>query len=119
MRAAGDEGRQRAEALLLAGGRRPARPLLHAADLGDAAPDLGVLADGYAVADRLVVRLDVVQELGVGIDDDRARRFLAVERDDVAPELLGDGGLRIGQVRPQLLVADGPARLAAWRQRLF
>src|ERR1051325_4641885 len=34
-------------------GRMPRRPLGHAADLGDAGPRHGFLADGDAVADRL------------------------------------------------------------------
>src|SRR5258706_3645871 len=90
---------QRAEAPLLALGWRPSRPFLLAADLGDARPRLRVFADDHAVADGLVVRQHVVEEARVGIDDDRARRFLAVILDDGALALGWDARLRVGGIR--------------------
>ena len=105
--------------LILARRRRPARPFFHAADFGDAAPHLGVFADGDAVADRLVVRQHVVEELVVAIDDDRARSFLAVEADEMPAIGLGDRRLRVGQVRHQLLVARLPGDLSRRLKRLL
>ena len=71
----------------------PGRPFGHAANLGDAGPGHGFFADGDAVADRLAAIQHVVEIMVVGIDHDRARRFLAVVVDDGAAERLGDGEL--------------------------
>ena len=97
------EGRN-AETLDLALGRMPGRPLGHAADLGDAGPSHGFLADGDAVADRLAVIEHVIEIVVVGIDQDRARRFLAVIFDDGAAERLGDGNVGVADFRQQFLV---------------
>src|SRR5581483_1879618 len=76
-------------------------------------------ADGNAVADRLAFRQDVIEELVVAIDDDRAGRFLAGVLDDVAPIGLGNRGLLVGQVRHQLFVAGIPASLSRRLKRLL
>ena len=110
-RTAFDIIRKRAEAPLLALGRRPARPFLFAADLGDAGPRLRLFADDHAVADRLVVRQHVVEVARVAIDHDGARGFLAVILDDGALVLGGDARLRVGGIREELLVTHGHARL--------
>jgi len=117
VRAAFDEVRQRAQPLLLAGGRHPTRPLFLAANLGDAGPSLRLFADGHAVAEGFAVGHHVVEELVVGIDHDRARCFLAVILDDVT--LVGHRDRRLGvrRVRQQLLVARGETRVRRRIQR--
>ena len=75
---------------MLAGGRRPGRPFGHVADLGDARPALGLLADGHAVADRLLAGLHEIEEARIGIDDDGPGRFFAVILDDVPLIVLRD-----------------------------
>src|SRR5258706_2917240 len=97
--------RERAEALLLTGSWGPARPLGHAADLGDAGPALRLLSHRNAVADGLAVRLDQVEIAVVGVDDDRSGRFAAVIVDDMALERLGNFGLDEGGPGGQFLFA--------------
>ena len=104
VRARRHEGRN-AEPLDFALGRMPGRPLGHAADLGDAGPGHGFLADGDAVADRLAVIEHVIEIVVVGIDHDRAGRFLAVILDDGAAERLGDRHVGVANLRQQFLVA--------------
>src|ERR1700676_1405602 len=94
-----------AEPLDLALGRMPGRPLGHAADLGDAGPCHGFFADGNAVADRLAVVEHVIKIVIVGIDQDRAGRFLAVIIDNGAAERLGDGNVGVANLGQQFLVA--------------
>src|SRR5690606_6746340 len=53
--------------------RCPGRPFRLAADVLDALPAEAVAADADAVADRLSVTENQVEELAIGIDDDRAR----------------------------------------------
>ena len=98
------EGRN-AEPLDFALGRMPGRPLGHAADLGDAGPRHRFLADGDAVADRLAVIEHVIEIVIVGIDHDRAGRFLAVIVDDGAAERLGDRNVGVANLGQQFLVA--------------
>jgi hypothetical protein len=86
-------------------GRMPGRPLGLAANLGDAGPGHGFLADGDAVADRLAVLLDEIEIVIVGIDHDGAGGFLAVIVDDGAAERLGHGNLFIGCLGQHFLVA--------------
>jgi len=68
-----------------------------------------LLADGDAVADRLAFRQHVIEIARVGIDHDRAGRFLAVIGDDVPAIGLGDGRLGVGRVGQQFLVARSHA----------
>src|SRR5581483_6754329 len=82
LRTRADIGRH-VHALALAGRRRPGRPLGHALDLGDARPGHRLFADGHAVADRLAAGQHVIEVARIGIDHDRAGRFLAVIVDDV------------------------------------
>ena len=82
----------------------PGRPFGHAADLGDAGPGHGFLADGDAVADRLAVIEHVIEIVIVGIDHDRAGRFLAVIFDDGAAERLGDRHVGVADLGQQFLV---------------
>ena len=82
----------------------PGRPLGLAADLGDTRPGHRLFADGDAVADRLAVLQHVVEVVIVGIDHDRARRFLAVVVDDGSAERLGHGDLGVADLRQQFLV---------------
>src|SRR6516165_9735283 len=97
-------GRKRAEAALLIRSGGPSRPLLLAANRGNAGPTLPVLADGRAVADRPAFRQHVVNEAPIGIDQDRPRHFLAVVWDDLT--LIGgwDRCLPIRRVRQLLLI---------------
>src|SRR5260370_30002462 len=64
--------RERAKTLLLTGGWGPARPLGHAADLGDAGPALRLLSYRNTEAEGLAARLDQGGKAIVGISDDRA-----------------------------------------------
>src|SRR5262249_2572191 len=75
--------RKRAEPALLIRGRRPAWPFFLAAHRGHAGPSLRILAHDRAVADRLTFGKHVVNVAGGGIDQDRARRFLAVVADNL------------------------------------
>jgi hypothetical protein len=76
-------------------------------DLGDAGPSLRILADDHAVADRLAVLEDIVKVARVSIDEDRARRFLAVILHD-GPLIGGwNARLRIRCVGQKLFVARG------------
>src|SRR5262249_57432900 len=87
--------RERAEALLLALGRRPRRPFFLAADLRDAGPRLRLFAHDHAIADRLVVRQHVIEIARVAIDDDRTGRFFAVITHDRALVGLRDARFRV------------------------
>src|SRR5215831_4252064 len=104
LRATGHIRRQRPKALVLTGGWGPARPLRHAADLGDAGPALRLLSDSHAVADCLAVRLDQVEIATVGIDDDRSGRFPAMIIDDMALVRLGNSDLGVWRPGEQLLI---------------
>src|SRR6266478_10056469 len=75
--------RKRAEAPLLALGRRPSGPFFLAADCGHAGPSLSILAHDRAVADRLTFGEHVVNVALGGIDQDSARRFLPVVSNDL------------------------------------
>ena len=101
--AGGDELRH-AEALDFTRGGVPGWPLGHAADLGDAGPRHGLFADGDAVTDRLAAIQHVVKIVVVGIDHDRARRFLAMVIDDGAAERRRDRGLDVTDLGQQFLV---------------
>src|SRR5262249_23071289 len=83
--AAFDIVRKRAEPALLILGRRPSWPFFLAPDRGHAGPGLSILAHDRAIADRLTFGKHVVNVTGGGIDQDRARRFLAVVADDLPP----------------------------------
>src|SRR5436190_3439586 len=74
---------KRAEPPLLTLGRRPAWPFLLPTDFGDAGPSLRILAHNHAVANRLFFRQHVVEKARIGIDYNRARRFLPVELNDL------------------------------------
>ena len=63
-------------ALLHFGRRKPLRPMLLVVDLGLAGPGEAGLADADAVAERVAVVLDEIEELVGGVDDHRPR-FLA------------------------------------------
>ena len=97
------EGRH-AEPLDFARGRMPGRPLGHAADLGDAGPRHGFLADGDAVADRLAVVQHVIEIVVVGIDHDRTGQLLAVIFHDRAAEGLGHRNIGVADLGQQFLV---------------
>src|SRR5580704_11232488 len=58
--------------------RRPIRPFLLGGDLLDAGPGEPRTADAHAIAQRLAVGLNQIEELVGRIDHDRARTFLAV-----------------------------------------
>src|SRR5262245_14598366 len=95
--------RKRAEPALLTFGWCPSRPFFFAADRGHARPRLTNLAYDCAIADRPAFRQHVVNEASIGIDQDRAWRFIAVVWDDLT--LIGgwDRRLPIGRVRQLLL----------------
>ncbi len=97
--------RQLRHALQNVGGRRPFRPFGLLADLGDAAPAHAFFADGDAVAIGLALVLHEIEEFAVGIDDDRARRFLAGIVDDMAEPTFARLVIEIRRAREQLLVA--------------
>src|ERR1700722_536543 len=103
--AAAHEIRDVAEPLMLAGGRRPGRPLDHVADLGDARPDERLLTHRDAVADRFAAGLHEIEEARVGIDNDRAGRLLAMIVDDMTPIRLRNDRLLVRRPREQVLVA--------------
>ncbi len=86
-------------------GRMPGRPFGHAADLGDAGPSHGFLADRDAVADRLAAIEHEIEIVIVGIDHDRAGRFLAVEVDDGAAERLRHRLVLVANLGQQFPVA--------------
>ena len=94
-RTAFDIVRKRAKPPLLTLGRRPSRPFCLAANCGHAGPSLGILTHNRAVANRPTFGKHVVQVASVGIDQDRAWRFLPVVLNDLAP---------IGGWNPRLLV---------------
>src|SRR2546430_12765596 len=77
--------RKRTEPRLLTLGWRPSGPLFLAADCGQAGPRLAVLAHDRAVANRLALGKNVVNVACVGIDQDRAWRFLPVVIDNLTP----------------------------------
>src|SRR6266404_6774833 len=107
MRTAFDIVRKRAEPALLTLGRRPSRPLFLATDRGHAGPGLTILAYDRAIADRPAFGQHVVNVASIGIDQDRAWRFLAVILSDLT--LIGGWypRLLIGWVRLLLLIACG------------
>src|SRR5262249_1107708 len=74
---------KRAEPPLLALGRRPSRPFFLAADRGHAGPGLTIFAYDRAIADRSAFGEHVINVACIGIDQDRARRFLAVILNDL------------------------------------
>src|SRR6516165_5364689 len=104
---------------MLAGSRCPRWPFFLAADRGDATPSLCIFADSDAVADGLAFRQHVIEKLAAGIDDDAARGVAARVLNDVAPVLLRNGRLRVGQIGHQLLVARAPADLGHGCKRLL
>src|SRR5262249_60722223 len=70
---------------LLTRGRRPSWPFFLAADCRHARPSLCILAHDRAVANRLTFGQHQVNVARVGIDQDRAWRFLAVISNDLTP----------------------------------
>src|SRR6516225_7642659 len=106
-RTAFDIVRKRAEPPLLTFSRRPSRPLFLAADRGHAGPGLTILAYDCAIADRPAFGQHVVNVASIGIDKDRAWRFLAVVWNDLT--LIGGWNRRllIGRVRQLLPIPRG------------
>src|SRR5262249_54722205 len=90
---------------LLTRGRRPSWPFFLAADCRHARPSLRILAHDRAVADRLTFGQHQVNVARVGIDQDRAWRFLAVISNDLTPIGGRNPRLPIGRVRQLLPVA--------------
>ncbi len=86
-------------------GRAPFRPFLFPADLDDAGPAETFATNADAIADGAVIAFDEVEELVVGIDDDRTRRFRRRQPDDAPLELL----IRFATLRDEGHVA-GPCR---------
>ena len=84
---------------LLTRGRNPRRPFCLVADLGDAGPSLRLLADRDAVADRLAVRQDVIEDSG--------HRY----RSRWCRGLRCGGSPRYGADRP---AESSPGRMAHW-----
>lgn len=79
-----DVVRKWAEPALLTLGRRPSRPFFLASDRRHAGPSLAILAHDRAVANGLFCREHVVKKTRIGIDYDRAWRFLPVKLDDLS-----------------------------------
>src|SRR5262249_44325841 len=90
---------KRAEPALLIRGRRPSRPFFLAAHRRHARPGLSIRAPDRAVADALPSREHVENVTGGGIDQDRARRFLAVVAGDLPPIGGRNPRLPVGRVR--------------------
>ena len=67
----------------------------------------------------MAFRQHVIEKLAAGIDDDAARGVAARVLNDVAPVLLRNGRLRVGQIGHQLLVARAPADLGHGCKRLL
>src|SRR5262249_24407806 len=86
-------------------GWRPPWPFFLAADGGPDRPSLSVFAHDRAVANRLTFGEHVVDVACVGINQDRAWRFLAVISNDLTP--IGGRNPRLpgGRVRQVLPVA--------------
>src|SRR5215467_6481808 len=108
---------KRAESPLLTLGRRPSRPLFLASDRGHAGPRLTILAYDCAIADRPAFGQHVVNVAPIGIDKDRAWRFLAVVWNDLT--LIGGWNRRlpIGRVRQLLPVPRSEICVPLRRQR--
>src|SRR5262249_30977240 len=94
---------------LLIRGWRPPWPFFLAADGGHARPSLSVFAHDRAVANRLTFGEHVVDVACVGIDQDRAWRFLAVISNDLTP---------IGGRNPRLPVGRGRQLLPVARREI-
>ena len=79
---------KRAEPPLLILGRRPSRPFFLVTDCGHARRGLTILSHYRAIANRLAFGQYVVDIPGIGIDQDRAWRFLPVVLNDLT--LIGE-----------------------------
>src|SRR5262249_62232306 len=101
--------RKRSQPPLLTRGRRPSWPFFLAADCRHAGPSLSILAHDRAVADRLTFGQHQVNVARIGIDQDRAWRFLAVISNDLTP---------IGGRDPRLLLGGGPPLLPVSPRRI-
>src|SRR5262249_39247245 len=105
-RTAFDIVRKGAEPPLLTFGRRPSWPLFLASDRGHAGPGLAILAYDCAVADRPAFGQHVVNVASIGIDKDRAWRFLPTVCNDLT--LIGASKPRLPEVRGRPLLPDPP-----------